>query len=255
METVVPQSVIYDKISEQCGDKMCDGLVLKVPHQQQVANWDCGVVCLEMVAAFRNFPENAVKLAIEKHNMDHSVWTIDLAYLCMLLEIRHEMFTLLTEVNESFVNEPFYANQANFDAETDRANRLFAMVCENNVLVEKRKITLESIISHIILHTQPVIVLIDSAKLQTIQEDFLVENMKSLNIGEDQNDKQQERHSNYCGHFILVLGFDLKNQQIFYHDPSAKDGYSVCSLKSFEDAWRSFGTDEDILFTFPPSQT
>lgn len=57
----------------------------------------------------------------------------------------------------------------------------------------------------------------------------------------------------YRGHFIVLIGFDDERQLVYYRNPSATLSVSYASYASFETARKSFGTDEDILFIYPPS--
>ncbi|XP_019630768.1 PREDICTED: protein GUCD1-like [Branchiostoma belcheri] len=54
--------------------------------------------------------------------------------------------------------------------------------------------------------------------------------------------------SGYQGHFIVVCGYS--EEGILYRNPGLATDLCCCSLQSFEDARKSYGTDEDILFVY-----
>lgn len=59
-----------------------------------------------------------------------------------------------------------------------------------------------------------------------------------------------ENHGNYCGHYIVLIGYDDSRRLVFYRNPSSSNDFSFTSYSSFECARRSFGTDEDLIFIY-----
>ncbi|XP_078604307.1 protein GUCD1-like [Branchiostoma floridae x Branchiostoma japonicum] len=59
----------------------------------------------------------------------------------------------------------------------------------------------------------------------------------------DKSDK-----SGYQGHFIVVCGYS--EEGILYRNPGLATDLCCCTQQSFEDARKSYGTDEDILFVY-----
>lgn len=59
-----------------------------------------------------------------------------------------------------------------------------------------------------------------------------------------------KKSGNYCGHYIVLCGFDDRKQLVFYRNPSSPFNFSYTSFVYFETARKSFGTDEDILFIY-----
>lgn len=55
---------------------------------------------------------------------------------------------------------------------------------------------------------------------------------------------------NYCGHFIVLIGYDDNRQIVFYRNPASSKNLSITSYANFEKARKSYGTDEDVLFIY-----
>ncbi|XP_078492761.1 protein GUCD1-like isoform X1 [Ciona intestinalis] len=268
-------------------------VLLDVDHIKQEGNWDCGIASLRMAVRFLERTTNVFKLdeAILKHSLEKSVWTIDLAYLCAIMGIRHMLTTITLGADSTYSEESFYLNQlkTSFSVEMNRVNKLFKSAQERNVFVEKKSKSVTEIFNHIANHNQPVIVLVDDSKLKRIcltesKPASVVtktpENADHLHTGSNSSQSikpktiiQKEEQSNttnteesvqsdeitsveneeklkYWGHFILVVGFDLKQKEVIFNDPSANYPKSRCSVSSFEKARKSYGTDEDLLFIF-----
>ena len=54
----------------------------------------------------------------------------------------------------------------------------------------------------------------------------------------------------YCGHFIVLVGFDERNSVFFYLNPSTNKNLSFTMESDLEIARKCFGTDEDIVFVY-----
>ena len=57
--------------------------------------------------------------------------------------------------------------------------------------------------------------------------------------------------NSYCGHFIVLIGYDDLKRVVFYRNPASSSNFSFTSYLNFEIARKSFGTDQDILFIHP----
>lgn len=64
------------------------------------------------------------------------------------------------------------------------------------------------------------------------------------------NRSNQSNNGNYCGHYIVLIGYDDSRELVFYRNPSSSNSFSFTSYSSFECARRSFGTDEDLIFIY-----
>ena len=56
--------------------------------------------------------------------------------------------------------------------------------------------------------------------------------------------------SSYCGHFIVLIGYDEKNRIFFYLNPSTSKNLSFTCEDNFEISRTDYGTDEDIIFVY-----
>lgn len=54
----------------------------------------------------------------------------------------------------------------------------------------------------------------------------------------------------YCGHFIVVIGYNTEKKLIYYRNPASDKQISITTESYFEEARKAFGTDEDILFIY-----
>uniref|UniRef100_F6YTC9 Uncharacterized protein n=2 Tax=Ciona intestinalis TaxID=7719 RepID=F6YTC9_CIOIN len=152
-------------------------VLLDVDHIKQEGNWDCGIASLRMAARYLERATNAMVTmdeAILKHGLEKSVWTIDLAYLCAIMGIKHILTTITLGADSTYSEESFYLNQlkTSFSVEMNRVNKLFKSAQKRNVFVEKKSKSVTKIFNHIATYNQPVIVLVDDSKLKRI---FLTE--------------------------------------------------------------------------------
>uniref|UniRef100_UPI00359006AA protein GUCD1 isoform X4 n=1 Tax=Myxine glutinosa TaxID=7769 RepID=UPI00359006AA len=53
----------------------------------------------------------------------------------------------------------------------------------------------------------------------------------------------------YQGHFVTVCGYSHPDGSVFYNNPTC-DRMCICTVKNFNEARTSYGTDEDILFVY-----
>ncbi len=56
--------------------------------------------------------------------------------------------------------------------------------------------------------------------------------------------------STYCGHFIVLVGYDEENSVFFYLNPSTSKNLSFSCEDDIEISRKDYGTDEDILFVY-----
>ena len=54
--------------------------------------------------------------------------------------------------------------------------------------------------------------------------------------------------SDYCGHYIVLCGFDADKRYVYYKNPSFNEVLCCARYDMFESARCSYGTDEDIVF-------
>uniref|UniRef100_H2ZIQ2 Guanylyl cyclase n=1 Tax=Ciona savignyi TaxID=51511 RepID=H2ZIQ2_CIOSA len=96
--------------------KLPDSFQLDVEHVMQKDNWDCGIACLSMSLRYLEAKENLcfdVDAAISSHGLLKSVWTVDLAYLCSILGVKHSFTTVTLGVDNGYSEESFYVKSVN----------------------------------------------------------------------------------------------------------------------------------------------
>lgn len=54
--------------------------------------------------------------------------------------------------------------------------------------------------------------------------------------------------SDYCGHYVVLCGFDADKRCVYYKNPSFNEDLCCAKFDMFETARHSYGTDEDIVF-------
>lgn len=94
------------------------------------------------------------------------------------------------------------------------------------------------------------------SEFEKLVDRFLKRSNESTDNNEnDDNSDDDDDDDSYRGHFIVLIGYDDERQLVYYRNPSATLSVSYASYASFEAARKSFGTDEDILFIYPPSSS
>ena len=56
--------------------------------------------------------------------------------------------------------------------------------------------------------------------------------------------------SAYQGHYIVLVGFDVPSRVVYYRNPSFKNKICSISFACLDEARKSFGTDEDIIYIY-----
>ncbi|XP_032803242.1 protein GUCD1 isoform X3 [Petromyzon marinus] len=129
-------------------DETDDFVRLPVPKIQQVFHWDCGLACARMATQYvRGVGEEEFQGACERLHLRDSVWTIDLAYLLVALNVRHRFCTQTVGVDRGYRNQSFY--RRHFETDEERVNRLFQMAASNGVVVEKRSVSVGEVERHL----------------------------------------------------------------------------------------------------------
>ncbi|XP_035230772.1 protein GUCD1-like [Stegodyphus dumicola] len=205
----------------------------------------------------------------KQEGFNKSTWTIDLAYLLHKFGVRHLYATVTLGVNPGYSKEAFYLHVLNKD--TQRINERFLTADANGVKVEKRSVEMEEIIDHL-ASGNPAIVLVNANLLYC---DTCHTNKCLMKITSYCNIS-----FSYQGHFIVLCGFDKRENKVLYRNPSVLNSVlllhgntllytallmvmtvqdmkfdcltEVCTMPydSFENARKSFGTDEDVLFVY-----
>uniref|UniRef100_UPI003AAE5AD3 protein GUCD1 isoform X2 n=1 Tax=Centroberyx gerrardi TaxID=166262 RepID=UPI003AAE5AD3 len=225
-----------------------DVVLLNVPVIRQLYHWDCGLACSRMVLKYLHpVSDEEFQSACWELKLTESVWTIDLAYLMCHLGIKHRFCTQTLGVDKGFRNQSFY--KKHFDTEEDRVNELFLKAESKGVVVKKCSVTNQEIQAHLD-QGHVAIVLVNAVVLTCELCSSPVKYCCFLPVGQ----KCFCRKPEYQGHFVVVCGFNRSTGCIFYNNPAYSDpGVCCTSISNFEEARRSYGTDEDILFIFKES--
>ncbi|XP_062855257.1 protein GUCD1 isoform X2 [Trichomycterus rosablanca] len=223
---------------------MTDVVQLNVPVIQQRHHWDCGLACSRMVLKYLNpVSEEKFQGACLDLKLTESVWTIDLAYLMCYLGVKHCLCTQTLGVDKDFKNQLFY--KMHFDTEEHRVNELFLKAASKGVVVKKCSVTVQEIQTHLV-QGHVAIVLINAVILFCELCSNPVKYCCSLPVAQ----KCFCSIPDYQGHFVVVCGFNRRTGCIFYNNPAYSDRVCCTSVSNFEEARKSYGTDEDILFIF-----
>ncbi|XP_071744103.1 uncharacterized protein [Lepeophtheirus salmonis] len=201
------------------------------PHYRQTSFWDCGVSCFIMILNEKDRKwvlndQNIAKLCAEE-GFAQSTWTIDLCYLLRKFCIPFLYTTITKGVDPSYSEEAYYNKVLQKD--TERVLRRFDEAERNCISIQERSISLSEILTHL-AKAGPIIVLVNSNELKS--------STNSIEV------------AHYQGHYILVVGYDLKKKTIYFQDPSFKQSGNVASFAQFEKARKAYGTDEDIVFIY-----
>ncbi|KAA8592928.1 hypothetical protein FQN60_018383 [Etheostoma spectabile] len=214
-----------------------DAVLLNVPVIRQLFHWDCGLACSRMVLKYLHpVSDEEFQRACWELQLTESVWTIDLAYLMCHLGIKHCFLTQTLGVDKGFRNQSFY--KKHFDTEEDRVNELFL----------KAESKVQEIQAHL-EHGHVAIVLVNAVVLTCELCSSPVKYCCFLPVGQ----KCFCRKPEYQGHFVVLCGFNRTTGCVFYNNPAYSDRVCCTSVGNFEEARRSYGTDEDILLVFKES--
>ncbi|CAF1297809.1 unnamed protein product [Adineta ricciae] len=215
-------------------------LVLPVKHFKQNSNWDCGVVCLQMIIDYYHCDRSKFKTLLDNYECNHSTWTIDLLHLLHQSDIPAILHTITIGCSQSYDNVPYYEKL--IDKDRRRVDQLFKDEAAN---VKLGGLPWSELKEHLVKYRTPCLVLIDANQLQccTCQRTTwtrLVDKLLPM------------ISSSYQGHYVLLIGFieDETNEFIRYADPGKTDGFCTTTRENFDQARRAFGTDEDLILCY-----
>lgn len=217
---------------------------IELPHIKQRTDWDCGLACCLMVLQkiFGNkFDSAKYEKICATRNFGTSVWTIDIASIFTEFKLDYVFYTLTLGVDPSYEGNSFY--KRTFNVDEMRVNSLFTVAPYLGLKVEKRSISLEEIISKLI-KGYIAIVLVNSNALVCNWCEVFTPN--KLRIFADCLCPSPPRE--YCGHYIVLCGFDADKRSVYYKNPSFNENLCCTKFDMFESARHSYGTDDDIIF-------
>lgn len=219
-------------------------LQIELPHVKQKTDWDCGLACSLMVlqkVLGNKFDNSEYEDICEKKNFGSSVWTIDIASIFTEYKIDYVFCTKTLGVDPSYGQNSFY--EGTFTLDETRVNRLFTLVPQLGLKVEKRSVSLEEIISRLLKGYIAIVLVNSNVLICHWCEIFSPNKLRMLT-----SCICASNQSDYCGHYVVLCGFDADKRCVYYKNPSFNEVLCCARYDMFESARCSYGTDEDIVF-------
>lgn len=204
-----------------------------VPHVQQAFTWDCGLACVLMVLRTLRIDCCDGIANLERLCTTTSIWTVDLAYLLNKFAVSFSFFTVTLGANPQYSAESFYREQLQEDI--DRVDELFGKALDAGISIQCRSISAYEIAFLLLSGHCIAIALVDKSKL----------NSSWTNDIHDLPQPNEE--SDYMGHYVVICGYDTDDCEFEIRDPASSRKRERVTMKSLDEARKSFGTDEDIL--------
>jgi len=214
---------------------------LSVPHVQQKHHWDCGLACAQMVLGYLGRNLDDFSTVCKNLDFRDSVWTIDLALICVHYNVRHLFATVTLGVDKGYSAKGFY--KSHFSRDENRVNELFENASSLGVTMEKRSMKIEEMFQSL-----------SSGSLIITLVDWSFLSCKWCNhkcLSAPRVRCLQKCFSHYQGHFIVVCGYDRDTSVIYYKNPSYSEELCCSTMKHFDEARNSYGTDEDLIIVQP----
>ncbi|CAD6333640.1 unnamed protein product [Miscanthus lutarioriparius] len=229
-----------DGVQEEAGSPSPDGQIplarrsyyVDVPHVQQAFTWDCGLACVLMVLRTLGIDCCDGIADLERLCRTTSIWTVDLAYLLNKFSVSFSFFTVTLGANPQYSAESFYREQLQEDI--NRVDELFGKALDAGISIQCRSITAYDIAFLLLSGHCIAIALVDKSKL-------------NLPCMSDHDVQQFNEESDYMGHYVVVCGYDADDCEFEIRDPASSRKRERVTMKSLDEARKSFGTDEDIL--------
>ncbi|XP_045613541.2 protein GUCD1 [Procambarus clarkii] len=225
------------------GARNTDQVLLNIDHVQQKHTWDCGLACIMMILTPQNRNRFSARLyqICQEEGFEKSTWSIDLAYLLQRFGVKHRYMTVTLGVDPGFSTESFYDKVLSKDAQ--RVLDRFREASNQGVVVDQGAATLHSILSHL-REEGPVILLTNAHLLTCIRCTKAMPHLRSC----------LPCSPPYQGHYILLIGFDMKKNHVYYRNPSFKNRICSITFSKLDEARQSYGTDEDVIFIYTNSK-
>ncbi|XP_049824454.1 protein GUCD1 isoform X2 [Aethina tumida] len=213
-------------------------LQIQLSHYRQKYNWDCGLSCVLMVLprkARLHFLDNFDKICKEE-GFNKSTWTIDLCYLLRRYNVDLVYHTVTIGVHPAHANSSFY-NKILTKDET-RVNKRFENAEMYGVRIKKGSLSINYVLRQLmqgpaIVLTNAQLIYCDRCKFNKIKTEL----RKCIPFT-----------PSYQGHYIVLCGYDVKLGRVYYRNPSFNDHVCIMPILNLQESWKSFGTDEDIIF-------
>ncbi|KAL3685774.1 hypothetical protein R1sor_003796 [Riccia sorocarpa] len=206
---------------------------VQVPHVRQLCDWDCGLACVLMVLKALGIDGHDLK-SLGKLCRTTSIWTVDLAHLLRHFSVDVAFLTVTIGANPDFAVETFY--KENMEEDVERVNKLFAKAAQVGIQIQWRSISGDELCMLILSGQYLAIALVDKRKLShPWLDEICLGDCCGINSG-------------YTGHYLVICGYDIDTDEFEIRDPASSSGSGRISLEALDEARKSFGTDEDILF-------
>lgn len=218
--------------------------MIELPHVRQRTDWDCGLACCLMILQKilgNKFDYTEYEEICATKKFGTSVWTIDIAGIFTEYRLDYVFYTLTLGVDPSYEGNSFY--QGTFNVDEMRVNGLFTMAPYLGLNVEKRSVSLEEIISRLMKGYVAIVLVNSNALICNWCEVYAPNKLRML-----ADCLRPSAPSEYCGHYIVLCGFDADKRSIYYKNPSFNEVLCCAKFNMFESARHSYGTDDDIIF-------
>nr|CAH7748977.1 unnamed protein product [Callosobruchus chinensis] len=217
---------------------------IQLSHATQRFNWDCGISCVLMVLQNqqRQIFLNHFTEICKSEGFNKSTWTIDLCYLLKRFSVRHIFYTTTLGVHEGYRWNSFYNHILTkfLLQDENRINARFKKAKGSGILIQKASLTINDILSHLV--NGPIIILTNAKILSC---DVCKFNKISAELR-----KCIPWPTSYQGHYVVLCGYDIHTRKVFYRNPSFGDHVCMMPISNLDNARKSYGTDEDIIFIF-----
>lgn len=197
---------------------------LEIPFYKQKTDLDCGPTALKMVLDYFGKKEDIHTLK-EKTGIKEgkSIYTIQIATAAASSGYRTDFYSKHILFNEDNLEHEFYQKYNDMDFE--QSKRWVEYAKEAGVNVQERTLTLEEILEFVTKDSVPIILL-------------------------DFNIVRARKEKGYQGHFVPIAGFDEQNVYIHNHGLKETQEFMPVSRKTFDEARKAEGTDEDIVVVY-----
>lgn len=210
---------------------------ITIPHVRQIHHWDCGIACAQMILKMCSKDLSDFDSFCKSLKFGDSVWTIDLAQIMNHYNVKNHLTTITLGVDKGYSKKSFYKDR--FSADEIRVSDLFENAASQGLTVAKRSVPMIELLQHM-SKQNPIIALVDWSFLSCKWCDHVASCVSISCVGKCMQ--------MYQGHFVVVCGYNKKDKLVYYKNPSYREELCCCSMKSFDAARKSYGTDEDLLF-------
>ena len=197
----------------------------EVPFYKQESKNDCGPTALQMVLEYLGEAHPREEL-INLVDSDKSgvTWTLGLAKAATEIGFKAEFYTICLGFNLSNYELEFYQKEADeASSSKQKLEKLQREAHKLGVKMQEKTLSLKELLSKVSENCIPII-LLDWSKIKGTPE--------------------------FIGHFVPIVGYDEEN--IYIHNQGLNNPQEFLSIKKelFEQARKSKGTDEDIVFIY-----